>query len=114
MAATGEGRDGSDAMQETYAYVWEFLVRPEACDDFERMYGPQGPWVELFRRSEGFLDTRLLRDRQREMRYITIDRWRNEQAYRRFRSDFADEYSRLDRQCEHLTLAESSLGEFRE
>lgn len=101
-------------MEGVYSCVWEFIVRPETISEFERQYGMEGAWVALFRRSEGYVDTRLLRDRRREMRYLTVDRWRSELAYRQFRQDFAVDYARLDRECEHLTLQETPLGEFRE
>ena len=32
-----------------YSYVWEFEVRPGCEAEFERHYGPDGSWVELFR-----------------------------------------------------------------
>lgn len=97
-----------------YAYLWEFLVRPDKASLFERMYGPEGDWVTLFRRAAGYVDTRLLKDRSAADRYVTIDRWESEADYRRFRERFADEYRSLDERCEGLTTEERFLGAYSE
>jgi len=98
----------------TYVYVWEFDVHADRVADFERHYGPDGSWARLFRRATGYVGTALLQDRQVANRYVTIDRWRSEAAYRAFRTTFSAEYARLDAECETLTTAERPLGEYRE
>ncbi len=97
-----------------YAYLWEFTVAPEHAAEFERVYGPYGPWVTLFRKSAGYLGTSLLRDRSNPLRFVTIDRWRDEAAYREFRTVFAREYGELDERCQRLTTAEQALGSYDE
>jgi hypothetical protein len=37
-----------------YATVWEFRVRADRRAEFERHYGPDGSWVALFRRGDGY------------------------------------------------------------
>jgi heme-degrading monooxygenase HmoA len=95
-----------------YTYLWEFDVAPESAAEFERHYGPTGTWARLFARAAGYLGTSLLKDPQAPGRYLTIDRWQNEQAYQAFRSEFAAQYAELDRDCERLTSGERSLGAF--
>lgn len=97
-----------------YVYVWEFQVAGAQRAAFERIYGADGDWVALFRRGEGYLGTSLLRDREVPGRYLTVDRWRDEAAYRAFRADFETDYRRLDAVCEGLTIAERPLGEYAE
>jgi len=97
-----------------YTYLWEFHVDSERCEEFETVYGPNGLWVALFRRARGYLETRLLRDPANARRYVTIDRWENEAAYRSFRARFAAEYGELDQRCRNLTTQEMSLGHFDE
>jgi heme-degrading monooxygenase HmoA len=97
-----------------YTYLWEFIVEPDQLEEFQREYGPSGPWVALFRRAPGYLDTRLLRDRADPQRLITIDRWTSAEAHHSFRSAFAREYAELDARCAHLSARETSLGEFAE
>jgi heme-degrading monooxygenase HmoA len=97
-----------------YAYLWEFDVPPANQPEFERIYGPAGRWVELFRRAPGYLGTYLLRDRSKSGRFVTIDRWRDEQAYREFRATHPDAYTALDLECEGFASVETPLGVFTE
>lgn len=98
---------------EHYTYIWEYEVPPAQEAEFLAHYSPDGTWAELFRRSPGYLATELYRDRARSDRFLTIDHWRDEAAFREFRSRFAAEFDALDRQCSHVTRHEGSLGEFR-
>jgi heme-degrading monooxygenase HmoA len=101
-------------MPQHYCYLWEFRVAPEARAEFERHYGADGSWSQLFRRAEGYLGTHLLQDRADPGRFLTLDRWRSDADHRAFRTAFAQEYAALDRLCEALTLSETALGEYRE
>jgi quinol monooxygenase YgiN len=58
------------------------------------------------------MGTRLLRDKDDPLRFVTIDDWESEELYRAFRVRFAVEYAALDRICEGCTSAESPLGQF--
>jgi hypothetical protein len=42
------------------AILWRYRVKPEHRGDFERAYGPDGDWANLFRRHPGYLGTELL------------------------------------------------------
>lgn len=97
-----------------YAYLWEFTVEPVHVDEFMRHYGPEGSWVALFRTAPGYVNTALLRDTSSAVRFVTIDRWQSESAYRAFRSQRAREYAALDQLCERLTTREVALGEYNE
>jgi heme-degrading monooxygenase HmoA len=97
-----------------YTYLWEFHVAGERREEFEDRYGPGGDWVRLFRRSPGYIETLLLRDPATAGRYVTIDRWESEAAYRAFRAQFAAEYHELDERCRQLTTRETSLGYYDE
>ena len=80
--------------------------------EFLAHYAPGGTWARLFRRAAGYLGTELYRDRARADRFLTVDRWRDEAAFRAFRSRFAAEFELLDRRCAGLTSREASVGEF--
>jgi len=101
-------------MDNGYAYMWEFHVPADSQREFERHYGADGAWVQLFRRAPGFIGTLLLKDRSVAGRYITIDRWRSEASYLAFRAEFSQQYSRLDEECENVTTSEHPLGTFTE
>lgn len=92
--------------------LWEFRVISGKEREFERHYGPEGTWVQLFRKSHAYLGTDLLRDQETEGRYLTIDRWSDTKAYDVFREEFAVEYKRIDAQTESLTQSETKLGIF--
>ncbi len=95
-----------------FVYIWAYRVSPQRADEFRRLYGPEGAWVQLFRQAPGYLGTELFRDRDDGDRYLSIDRWESEEAFRHFRSRFAEEFERLDSDGEQLTFEETPLGEF--
>jgi hypothetical protein len=43
--------------------MWDLQARPGLEKEFERIYGPDGDWVHLFRKSKAFLRTELYRNR---------------------------------------------------
>lgn len=95
-----------------FVQVWEFTVAQEREAEFIRQYGPDGSWVQLFARAPDYLGTLLLRDVALPGRFLTLDRWRSEQAYRAFRALKAEEYRALDQRFERLCLSERELGAF--
>ena len=97
---------------EIFTYIWEYKVAHENVDEFHRLYGSRGAWVQLFERAPGFIETSLYQDRKDNLRYVTVDLWESEAAFRDFRVTFAAEFDRLDRAGELLTLYETPLGEF--
>jgi heme-degrading monooxygenase HmoA len=101
-------------MRDSYAYIWEFQVPLDLQPEFERHYGPGGTWAQLFRSSAGYIETILLKDRATLGRYLTVDRWRDEEAFRVFRASFSGQYEQLDQECEKFTAGERSLGMFSE
>jgi heme-degrading monooxygenase HmoA len=98
----------------SYAYVWEFHVSLDLQSEFEQHYGPGGTWAQLFRSSAGYIETLLLKDKSSVGRYITVDRWRDEEAFQVFRSSFSQQYEQLDQECERFTVDEKLVGEFTE
>jgi heme-degrading monooxygenase HmoA len=95
-----------------YVIIWEYRVRPERVDEFEKIYGGNGTWAELFQNGSGYLGTELLRDSNDRYHYLTIDRWHSLADYESFLSDLKKEYENLDAQCEGLTEQETSLGKW--
>ena len=93
-----------------HVIIWEYQVRAERAAEFEKIYATDGAWAELFKKGKGFVKTELLRDQQHPHRYLTIDRWTSLDEYESFRSQWKDEYERLDTQCESLIEEETLLG----
>ena len=95
-----------------YVIVWEFRVRAAAEAEFLEKYGPEGVWARLFRQSESYLRTELVRDVAVERRFLTLDYWQSEEAFKAFRNEHPADYERLDKEMESLTEQETRLGAF--
>lgn len=93
-----------------YVIVWEFKVRPGAEAEFVEKYGPEGSWARLFRKSDGYIRTELVRDVTVERRFLTLDYWRSEEEFIKFRQQHLAEYERLDKELQGLTEQETRLG----
>jgi len=97
---------------EMHVIVWEFVPKADCEAEFERIYGPGGKWAALFQRAQGFLGTELLRDENRPERYLTVDRWASEAAFRQFRVQFGEPYETLNHECEIMIEQERRIGSF--
>jgi len=104
---------GRDAM---YVIVWEFTVRPEQREAFERGYGSDGDWARYFKRDESFRGVELWRggelDDPEWDRYLTVDRWASVEAYEAFRERTDAEYQEMDNRFLDLCETETMLGIF--
>jgi heme-degrading monooxygenase HmoA len=103
---------GKESGESSYLVVWQFRPRGGLEQSFEQEYGPHGPWARLFATAEGFVRTELNRDLKDSGRYLTLDFWTSKEAYDSFRAKYAAEYAAIDRECEALTVEETSMGEF--
>jgi heme-degrading monooxygenase HmoA len=90
--------------------VWEYDVPDAAAVEFERVYGAQGAWAQLFSSSDGFEGTELFASVSNPGRYVTVDRFRDQDSWRRFQVEHRDAYLALDADSERLTLAERELA----
>jgi len=95
-----------------FVIVWQFEVTEEQTTGFEAAYSADGSWARLFRHSAEYLGTELLRDAYVPGRYLTIDRWQSEDAFRAFRKQHDADYEALDRACDALTASEQRVGAF--
>jgi heme-degrading monooxygenase HmoA len=92
--------------------MWEYEVKETERDGFLEAYGREGPWVRLFRRHEGYIRTELFQDLNNRERFVTIDYWDSEEAWKTFRSAASDEFEALDQHCENYTQSEREIGVF--
>jgi heme-degrading monooxygenase HmoA len=93
-----------------FTTIWEFEVDADTRDDFVRVYGPAGAWVQLFRTAAGFRETILLQDIARPERLVTLDRWDSRAAWDAFRQGQHDAYTELDLVTGCLARTERHLG----
>jgi len=96
----------------SFVYVWEYEVKADAVEEFERVYSPGGDWTELFERGGGYVRTELHRDADEALRYITFDYWESREDRDSFRGTFSTEFDELDIRCEELIDSESFIGDF--
>jgi len=77
--------------------VREFWVR-EGCErSFEKVFGPDGIWPELLRRSDGYVKTELRLQSGAERRYRAFDYWNSHLGFERFREQYQAECEKLSR-----------------
>lgn len=93
-----------------YVRMWEFTAKPEVRAEFESFYGPDGEWVQLFRRSKAFLGTEFFRDQGD--RYVTLDYFVSKAGFDDFLREFWQEYEALDRRCDGVRGSEREIGVF--
>jgi hypothetical protein len=91
---------------------WEFVVRVDAVEAFERAYGPDGASARLFAGYQGYRGTALLRDVARPRVYLTVDSWDSAEQRDAMLARAREEYERLDRTCAHLAESETEIGVF--
>ena len=90
--------------------VWEYEVPETSRAEFERTYGAAGDWVQLFLTSDGFRGTELFVSLSDPGRYLTVDRFTDEGAWRAFLTEHRDAYARLDAVSRGLTTDECELA----
>lgn len=95
-----------------FVILWQFDIVEDQTPAFEAAYGVAGSWAELFGRSPEYLGTELLKDAYVPGRYVTVDRWSSEEAFRAFRAQHDPDYESVDRACDSLTAAETRIGAF--
>lgn len=94
------------------ALVWQFDVKEGMSAEFEALYGADGAWTTLSRRSRSFLGSSFLRDVAAASRYLVIEYWSEMVVYERHTADFQDEIDQLERQRSALVEAAHPLGLF--
>lgn len=96
----------------TYIRIWEFQARPGMENEFERIYGPEGDWVRLFRKSKAFLRTEVYCDVETKGHYVTIDYFASRGEFQALLKEFREAYDALDRLGETICASESRIGNF--
>jgi quinol monooxygenase YgiN len=94
------------------ALVWQFEVKSGRNDEFEALYGADGPWTALSRRSRSFLGSSFMRDLALSNRYLVIEYWSEMVVYERHHADFEDEVQQLEQQRQALLKQSVPLGLF--
>jgi heme-degrading monooxygenase HmoA len=92
------------------ALVFSYDVRDP--EEFERIYGPEGDWVQFFGGARGYIGSELLRDVEQPGRYFVIDRWESRATYNDFVDAHREEYMRRVDETAYLYERELRIGTF--
>lgn len=95
-----------------FVILWQFDIAEGSIAAFEEAYGSAGSWSQLFSRSTAYHGTELLKDAYVPGRYVTVDRWDSEDAFRAFRAQYDADYEAVDRSCDAITSSETRIGAF--
>jgi hypothetical protein len=94
------------------ALVWQFEVKPGKQTEFEALYGADGAWTNLSRRSRSFLGSSFLRDVAGASRYLVTEYWSEMVVYEKHHATFEAELNLLERQRDALVQSSQPLGLF--
>ena len=95
-----------------YVVIWQYTIRPHFVKSFLEYYGTDGKWADLFRKSDDYLSTELLRSDSDPLQFITIDRWKSKQTYTLFINKNKTTYTALDKITEAWTEREGLIGNY--
>ena len=99
-------------MQTEFVYIWKYIVKEENIDDFISAYGSEGKWLKFFRKSNDYIQTKLINDINEPFVYITIDYWSNKEGRDQFIKSHQSEYNDIDKSCEGIIIKEELIGEY--
>ena len=94
------------------AIMWQFEVKDGRETEFEELYGVDGAWTSLNRRTRSYLGTSFLRDQRRSSRYIVIEYWSEMVVYERHQASRAAAIASLERRRTPLVTSFEPLGIF--
>ena len=94
-----------------YIRVWEYVVAADHADAFVAAYGADGEWGQLFQAGQGYVGTELYRSTDDKDRFVTVDRWTDHGAWRRFLEESREIYDQLDKVLIHLSASQRCLLE---
>jgi len=96
----------------SYLTIWEYKIKPEKKNEFEKLYGSRGEWVKLFQKFPNYIKTELHKDIYDPDHYTTFDYWKSKEAYYLFKQKSKEKFLEIDKMGEDLTLEEKHIGEF--
>ena len=94
------------------AVVWQFDIQPGKSPDFERLYGADGDWTKLSRRSRSFLGSSFLRAIGSDTRYLLVEYWGEMVVYEKHLADFTEQVKALEAQRALLVDRMETVGIF--
>jgi hypothetical protein len=94
------------------AIMWQFNVKDGRETEFEELYGVDGDWTSMNRRTRSYLGSSFLRDQNRPSRYIVIEYWSEMIIYEQHRSFRTAAIASLEERSTALVDSVEPLGIF--
>ena len=92
--------------------IWQYVVNERHEVEFLSSYGSDGEWVKLFKKSEEYIKTDLLKKIGTNHTYITIDQWTSSKAYDTFLKKYELQYLTMDKAGDKWTIKETFIGRY--
>jgi quinol monooxygenase YgiN len=92
------------------AVVWQVEIHEGKSGEFEQLYGANGEWTKLSRRSRSFLGSSFLRDLASETRYMLVEYWSEMVVYEKHRTSFVGDLKSLEERRDQFCESIAPLG----
>jgi heme-degrading monooxygenase HmoA len=93
-----------------FIVIWKYKVKEDMISEFEKLYGKDGEWISLFKKSSDYIGTEIYKGINNI--YITIDYWKSKETYNNFKNSFKINYFEIDKKGEGLTYEEENICEY--
>jgi heme-degrading monooxygenase HmoA len=94
------------------AIMWQFDVKHGRETEFEQLYGADGEWTAINRRTRSYLGSSFLRDQNRASRYIVIEYWSEMLIYEQHRASRSAAIASLEQRSSTVVESVEPLGIF--
>jgi hypothetical protein len=94
------------------AIAWQFGVKKGREAEFEELYGADGEWTTLNRRTRSYLGSSFLRDQSDATRYMLIEYWSEMLVYEQHRDSRAAAIASLEERSAALVDSVEPMGIF--
>ena len=94
------------------AIMWQFDVKKGREAEFEQLYGVEGEWTALNRKTRSYLGSSFLHDQSRVSRYIIIEYWSEMIVYEEHRASRSAAIASLEERSAALVDSTEPLGIF--
>ena len=92
------------------AVIWQFDVKNGREAEFEKLYGADGDWTALNRRTRSYLGSSFLRDQNQSARYLLVEYWSEMLVYEQHRASRSTLLDAIETQRAELVDAMEPLG----
>ena len=94
------------------AIMWQFDVKNGRETEFEQLYGADGEWTAMNRRTRSYLGSSFLQDQNQASRYIVIEYWSEMVVYEQHRASRAAAVASIEERSTTLVNSVEPLGVF--